>query len=149
VADIFARIEGLHLAPRQKAILLLREGMTVERALAAMTGSAIDVKVVRQGRRKDDTTVIDREALLLRRDRGRTLVRAKSEIYCSVLPEQAVRQIERKEKGIGSIIESCNLETCREITDVGRNPDGHPYRRYDILLHKGRVAFMIREEILF
>lgn len=141
---IFEKIERLLLTDNQKILLLVQDGTTVERALAAMTGSAIEVRVTRQERRGD---VIEREALLCEKGAGRPLVHARSIVHCSALPEGAVREIERKEKGIGSIIESFNLEASRDIAEVGLNPDGTPYRVYDITL-AGKAAFRIREDIL-
>lgn len=142
--DIFEKIKGLRLTGNQKTLLLVRDGTTVEKALAAMTGSAIEIRVTRQERRGN---IIEREALLCEKSMGRPLVHARSKIYCKALPEGVVREIEWKEKGIGSIIESCDLEPSREIAEVGLNRDGTPYRVYNIRLG-GRVAFRIREDIL-
>ena len=125
---------------REQEILLGHTG-TVEQLLAIIAGSPIEVRVTKQ----EGVDIIEREATLSAK--GRVLVLARSEIYCKNLPAGIVRQIRQKRKGIGAIIASSRLETFREVVRVGRNPDGSPYRIYRIM-HGGKVAFEIREDLL-
>ena len=125
---------------REQQILLGHTG-TVEQVLAIIAGAPIEVKVTKQ----EGVDIIERDAILTAK--GRVLVRARSKIYCKNLPADIVRQVRQKRKGIGAIIASSRLETFREVVRVGRNPDGSPYRIYRIM-HGGKVAFEIREDLL-
>lgn len=125
---------------REQQILLGHTG-TVEQVLAIIVGSPIKVKVTKQ----EGMDIIEREAILT--GKGRVLLRARSKIYSKNLPAGIVRQVRQKRKGIGSIIASSRLETFRKVVRVGRNPDGSPYRIY-MILHGGKAAFEIREDLL-
>lgn len=133
---------GARLSSEQK--ILLAETGTVEQVLSIITGSAVEVKVVKQS---EAGGVITREAVLSAKDTGRPLIRARSKVYCKNLPDNIVRQLRRKKVGIGTIISSSRLETFRKIVKLGLNRDGSPYRVYRIV-HRGRVAFEIREDVL-
>lgn len=123
--------------------ILLAETGTVEQVLSIITGSAIIVRVERQ----EDGAVMTREVTLASQPDGRPLIRARSKIYCENLPAKIASQLCQKKKGIGTIIQQSRLETFRHVVRMGVNREGNPYRIYRIL-HKGRVAFEIREEIL-
>lgn len=122
--------------------ILLAETGTVEQALSVITGAPVRVKV--HGQRGNG--VIARDVTLESGDTGQPLIRARSKIYCANLPADLVRQIRQKKSGIGTIILQSRLETFRQITRMGISR-GRPYRVYRIL-HGGRVAFEIREDIL-
>ena len=111
--------------------------------LSILTGSAVEVKVVRQAIYDG---VIRREVVISSAN-GRTLVRARSKIYCKFLPAQIVRKLMQGKGGIGTIIHNAGLETCRRLVRFGLGRDGHPYRVYSIV-HRGKTAFEIREDIL-
>ncbi|MEO9294058.1 MAG: chorismate pyruvate-lyase family protein [Nitrososphaera sp.] len=123
--------------------IILAETGTVEQALSIITGAAIRVKVKSQSGR----SIITREVVLAAGDTGLPLISAKSKIYCKNLPERLVRQLRQKKSGIGTLILRSRLETFRQITKMGVNENGKPYRVYRIM-HGGKTAFVIREDIL-
>jgi chorismate-pyruvate lyase len=143
VLEMMAALErrGATLSTEQK--ILLAETGTVEQVLSILTGSAVEVKVVRQAIYDG---VIRREVVISSAN-GRTLVRARSKIYCKFLPAQIVRKLMQGKGGIGTIIHNAGLETCRRLVRFGLGRDGHPYRVYSIV-HRGKTAFEIREDIL-
>ncbi|HVX02533.1 MAG TPA: hypothetical protein VHA09_05215 [Nitrososphaera sp.] len=135
--------KGTTLSTEQK--ILLAETGTVEQVLSIIIGSAVKVKVVRQSLAGD---VIRREVVIISAADGKPLVRARSKVYCSLLPEQIVRMLmQDKGGGIGTIIHNTGLETCRRLVRFGLGSDKHPYRVYRIV-HKGKTVFEIREDIL-
>jgi chorismate-pyruvate lyase len=143
VLDRIARLErrrGITLRPEQK--ILLAETGTVEQLLSILVGSAIEVKVVKQ---ELVDRIIHREVLISAT--GRPLVRARSKIYCKFLPAAIVKNIMRRKGGIGTIIYNERMETWRRLVRFGLGPDRHPYRIYRII-HNGKTAFQIREDIL-
>jgi chorismate-pyruvate lyase len=143
VLEMIAVLEqrrGATLSTEQK--ILLAETGTVEQVLSILTGSAVEVKVVRQAL---VDSVIRREVVISAG--GRILVRALSKVYCKVLPAGIVRKLMQGKGGIGTIIHNAGLETCRRLVWFGLGRDRHPYRVYRIM-HRGRTAFEIREDIL-
>lgn len=122
--------------------LILAETGTVEQALSIITGTAVQVRVMSQ----TGNDVIARDVMLMAGDTSRPLIRAKSRIYCANLPKRIVSKLRQKKGGIGTIIQQERLETFRQIARMGMSKD-RPYRVYRIL-HNGKVAFEIREEIL-
>lgn len=135
------RRSGVELGAAQK--ILLAETGTVEQILSILTGSAVKVKVVEQ---KENTSTITRKSLLVD-GAGRTLIRASSKIFKHSLPAKVATQIRRQNSGIGSIIAGSGLETFRKITEVGYDPSGVVFRKYQIVYRK-KVAFEIREELV-
>jgi chorismate-pyruvate lyase len=146
VLEMIAALErrkGATLSIEQK--ILLAETGTVEQVLSILTGSAVKVKVVRQTLAD---SVIRREVVISSAASGRLLVRARSKVYCKVLPAEIVRKLMQEKRGIGTIIHNAGLETCRRLIRFGLGPGKHhPYRVYRIM-HKGKTAFEIREDIL-
>jgi chorismate-pyruvate lyase len=144
-AALLRRISDIgrkHALSLEQKILLAETG-TVEQVLSIITGSSISVKVERQ----KDGAVVTREVTLASQSAGRPLIRARSRIYCENLPAKVVGQIRQRKKGIGTIILQSRLETFRQVVRMGINLEGNPYRVYRIL-HKGKVALEIREDIL-
>lgn len=143
-AALLRRITHLvkqHQLSLEQKILLAETG-TVEQTLSVIIGAPVRVKVHSQR----GNGVIARDVTLESDDTGRPLIRARSKIYCTNLPAGIVRQLRQKESGIGTIILQSRLETFRQIIRMGVSR-GRPYRVYRIL-HGGRVAFEIREDIL-
>ncbi|AIC15005.1 hypothetical protein [Nitrososphaera viennensis] len=134
------RRKGVALSTEQK--ILLAETGTVEQVLSILAGSAVEVKVVRQALVDG---IIRREVVISAN--GRPLVRARSKIYCKFLPAQIVRKLMQGKGGIGTVIHNAGLETCRRLVRFGLGRDRHPYRVYRIM-HRGKAAFEIREDIL-
>ncbi len=137
---ILERRRGIFLRPEQK--ILLAETGTVEQVLSILVGSAVEVKVVKQ---ELVDGIIHREVIISAT--GRPLVRARSKIYCELLPARIVRKLMRGKGGIGTIIYNARMETWRTLVRFGLGRDRHPYRIYRII-HNGKTAFEIREDIL-
>lgn len=134
---------GVKLGYAQK--ILLAETGTVEQVLSILTGSAVRVKVVQQ---KENARTITRESLITSKDTGKALIRAHSKIFSSCLPPKVLSQIKQKQAGIGTIIYAFGLETFRKIIEVGYDPKNRSvFRKYKII-YRGRVAFVIKEELL-
>ncbi|MFL6402042.1 MAG: hypothetical protein ACJ71M_00980 [Nitrososphaeraceae archaeon] len=134
---------GVKLGFAQK--ILLAETGTVEQVLSILTGSAVRVKVVQQ---KENARTITRESLITSKDTGKELIRAHSKIFSSHLPPKVLSQIKQKQAGIGTIIYAVGLETFRKIIEVGYDPKSRSvFRKYQII-YKGKVAFVIKEELL-
>jgi len=134
---------GVKLGFAQK--ILLAETGTVEQVLSILTGSAVRVKVVQQ---KENAHTITRESLITSKDTGKALIRAHSKIFPSSLPPKVLSQIKQKQAGIGTIIYAFGLETFRKIIEVGYDPKSRSaFRKYKII-YKGKVAFIIKEELL-
>ena len=123
--------------------ILLAETGTVEQVLSVLTGSAVEVRQIRQ-ELIDDT--IRRDVVIVSLG-GRPLVRARSMVYCKFLPAEIVSKLMQGQRGIGTIIQNAGLETCRRLVRFGLTPRNHPYRVYRII-HRRKIAFEIREEIL-
>lgn len=133
---------GQKLSTGQK--ILLAETGTVEQVLSILVGSRIKVTVSRQ---VEQEQVILREVVLTSKKTGAPLIRAYSKVYKQNLPASVIEEIRRKNRGIGTIMSQNNLETFRKIVRIGYSRSGMPYRVYRIV-HGGKVAFEIREEIL-
>ncbi len=133
---------GQKLSTGQK--ILLAETGTVEQVLSILVGSRINVAVSKQ---VEQEQVILREVVLTSKKTGTPLIHAYSKIYKQNLPASIIKEIRRKNRGIGTIMSQNNLETFRRIVRIGFSKSGMPYRVYRIV-HGGKVAFEIREEIL-
>ena len=134
---------GVKLGFAQK--ILLAETGTVEQVLSILTGSAVRVKVVRQ---KENARTITRESLITSKASGKALIRAHSKIFSSSLTPKVLSQIKQKQAGIGTIIYAFGLETFRKIIEVGYDPKSRTvFRKYKII-YRGKVAFVIKEELL-
>jgi chorismate-pyruvate lyase len=142
VIDMIAKLERKAVNLSQEQKILLAETGTLEQILSIITGSPVEVKVINQSVVDD---VIRREVHIL--TKGRALVHARSKIYCNHIPTRIVRKIMQQKHGIGTIIHNEGLETCRRFVRFGLATNGRPYRVYRII-HKGKTAFEIREDIL-
>ena len=142
IAELESR-SGTKLSLPQK--ILLAETGTIEQVLSILTGSPVSVRVVQQ---KESMRIITRESVIVSKDTGKVLIHAYSKVFPSSLPPKARSQIKQKQAGIGSIIYSLHLETFRKIIEVGYDPRNMSvFRRYQII-HKNKVAFEIKEELL-
>jgi chorismate-pyruvate lyase len=132
---------GIKLGIAQK--ILLAEIGTVEQILSVLVGSKVSVEVTEQ---EEKTGIIGRKSYITT-DSGKILVSARSRIFARNLPPKVVALIRARQMGIGTVIQTCNLETFRRITELGYNPRTKVlYRKYQIR-HKNRVAFDIEEDI--
>ncbi len=133
---------GIKLETAQK--ILLAETGTIEQVLSILTNSKTVVNVLKQ---EETQGVMIRESKLSS-DSGRPLIKARSKIFLKNLPNSVVREIRTGKHGIGTVIQNARLETYRRIIEIGWDPNSRlTFRRYQIV-HRGKVAFEIREEIL-
>jgi chorismate-pyruvate lyase len=136
------RKSGIKLGLAQKT--LLAETGNIEQVLSILTGSAVRVNIVEQ---RENKKTIYRESVILN-DAERVLIRAHSKIFVCNLPRKIARQIRQKQLGIGTIIANSHLETFRKIIEIGYDPENRSvFRRYQII-HKKKVAFEIREQLV-
>ena len=134
---------GAKLSITQK--ILLAETGTVEQVLSILTDTAVSVKVVRQ---KESNHIITRESIIVSNNTGKLLVRAYSKVFLSNLPPKAQYLIKQKQASIGGIIYKLRLETFRKIIERGYDQGNKlAFRKYHII-HKNKVAFEIKEELL-
>jgi chorismate-pyruvate lyase len=125
--------------------IVLAETGTVEQVLSILTDSPIAVRILRQ---KENPRMITRESIIENKHTGKPLIRAYSKAFSSNLPQTALDRIKQQQAGIGSIIHSLQLETFRRIIEVGyHRKDRLFFRKYQII-HNGKVAFEIKEELL-
>jgi chorismate-pyruvate lyase len=136
------RRSGIKLRLAQKT--LLAETGTIEQVLSVLTGSTVRVNIVEQ---TENQKAISRESVILN-DADEILIRAHSKIYVRNIPQKISRQIRQKKLGIGTIIANSSLETFRKIIELGYEPvNKSVFRRYQII-HRKKVAFEIREELV-
>ena len=136
------RKSGIKLGLAQKT--LLAETGNIEQVLSILTGSAVRVNIVEQ---TENQKAISRESEILN-DADEILIRAHSKIYVRNIPQKIARQIRQKKLGIGTIIANSSLETFRKIIELGYDPvNKSVFRRYQII-HRKKVAFEIREELV-
>ncbi|MDQ3808135.1 MAG: hypothetical protein M3298_08210 [Thermoproteota archaeon] len=136
------RRSGIKLRLAQKT--LLAETGTIEQVLSVLTGSTVRVNIVEQ---TENQKAISRESVILN-DADEILIRAHSKIYVRNIPQKISRQIRQKKLGIGTIIANSSLETFRKIIELGYDPvNKSVFRRYQII-HRKKVAFEIREELV-
>ena len=134
------RHPGLVISKMQR--LLLMERGTVEGLLSVLQGNTIDVKVVMQqedgSTRKMVTELRGQEASL-------TLLKATTTIFTDSIPSDILSELEDRRFGIGEILGRYNIETRREITEIGYDPrSSRFFRTYDIYAN-GKVWFTIHE----
>ena len=122
--------------------VLLAETGTVEQILSILTNSEIMVKILKQ---KETYELIEREVIIINKKTGKKLVYARSNIIPSNLPKEIIRQIRRKDLGIGSIIITSELETFRKILRIGYNSKTKSVFRIYQIIYKGKVGFEIKE----
>ena len=128
----------LHLFEK---VLLVETG-TVEQILSILANSEIMVKILKQ---KETYELIEREVNIINKKTGEKLVYARSNIIPSNLPKEIIRQIRRKDVGIGSIITTSELETFRKILRIGYNSKTKSVFRIYQIIYKGKVGFEIKE----
>jgi chorismate-pyruvate lyase len=122
--------------------VLLAETGTVEQILSILANSEIMVKILKQ---KETYELIEREVNIINKKTGKKLVYARSNIIPSNLPKEIIRQIRRKDVGIGSIITTSELETFRKILRIGYNSKTKSVFRIYQIIYKGKVGFEIKE----
>jgi chorismate-pyruvate lyase len=122
--------------------VLLAETGTVEQILSILANSEIMVKILNQ---KETYDLIEREVNIINKKTGEKLVYARSNIIPSNLPKEIIRQIRRKDVGIGSIITTSELETFRKILRIGYNSKTKSVFRIYQIIYKGKVGFEIKE----
>ncbi|MGC1931288.1 MAG: hypothetical protein WA667_20145 [Candidatus Nitrosopolaris sp.] len=127
--------------PVTKKILLAETG-TVEQILSILTNSETVVNVLKQ---TEDGELILRNARIVSKKTGETLVNAKSRFFLANLPRKIIYQIRRKNLGIGNIIIGHELETFRKIIKIGYNSKSNSTFRIYHIIHHGKVAIEIRE----
>jgi chorismate-pyruvate lyase len=125
--------------------VLLAETGTVEQILSILANSEIMVKTLNQ---KETDDLIEREVNIINKKTGEKLVYARSNIIPSNLPKEIIRQIRRKDVGIGSIITTSELETFRKILRIGYNSKTKSVFRIYQIIYKGKVGFEIKEVFL-
>jgi chorismate-pyruvate lyase len=122
--------------------VFLAETGTVEQILSILANSEIMVKILKQ---KETYELIEREVNIINKKTGKKLVYARSNIIPSNLPKEIIRQIRRKDVGIGSIITTSELETFRKILRIGYNSKTKSVFRIYQIIYKGKVGFVIKE----
>jgi chorismate-pyruvate lyase len=122
--------------------VLLAETGTVEQILSILANSEIMVKILKQ---KETYELIEREVNIINKKTGEKLVYARSNIIPSNLPKKIIRQIRRKDVGIGSIITTSELETFRKILRIGYNSKTKSVFRIYQIIYKGKVGLEIKE----
>jgi len=127
--------------PVTKKILLAETG-TIEQILSILTNSETMVNVLKQ---TEDGELILRNVGIVSKKTGETLVNAKSRFFLANLPTNIIKQIRRKNLGIGNIIIGYELETFRKIIKIGYNSESNSIFRIYYMMYKGRVAIEIRE----
>jgi chorismate-pyruvate lyase len=127
--------------PVTKKILLAETG-TVEQILSILTNSETVVKVLKQ---TEEGELILRNASIVSKKTGETLVNAKSRFFLANLPRNIINEIRRKNLSIGNIIIGYELETFRKIIKIGYNSKSNSTFRIYHIIHHGKVAIEIRE----
>jgi chorismate-pyruvate lyase len=140
--DELEKKTGLRLEVPQK--ILLAEVGTLEQVLSLLASEGVGVKVVEQNERRG---IILRKSTISTAS-GRILVKANSKIFTRNIPRKVVELIRARSIGIGTIIQSLELETFRKITEIGYDPRStNLFRKYRITFGK-KVGFEIREEFV-
>ena len=124
-----------------KKILLAETGI-VEQILSILSGAETTVKVLKQ---TEDQEFISRDAYIITKHDGTTLLRAKSYFFVSNLPKKFVDKVRRRQSGIGNIIVDSELETFRKIIKIGYDSNSDTIFKVYNILYRGKVAIEIRE----
>lgn len=133
---------GVRIEVPQK--ILLAEIGTLEQVLSILAGERVEVRVLEQ---KESRGVISRSSTITTAS-GRPLVKAYSRIFTRNIPRKALLLIKARQSGIGSIIQSLELETFRKIIEIGYDPrSSNLFRRYRIVVSR-KIGFEIREEFI-
>lgn len=120
-------------------VLLMQDG-TLEYALSIVSDQRVRFEVMKQ---IEFNNYIERHVRLVT---NAYKVTAHTIIHKEALDEDILNDIREQRLGIGKIIRKHRLETFRNILEIGYN-DNMLYRVYEIM-HNGKVAFSIKEEIL-
>lgn len=136
----------LHIKLRKyEKLLLINTGLT-ENILRIILGSSIIINVKKQT--QQDDVIIRKTKIQLEKNPEKILLQANSRIYLKRIPIKILKEIIRKEKGLGKIIETGQLETYKKIIKIGYNHDQFKlYREYDII-HNDKIITNIREIFL-
>jgi chorismate-pyruvate lyase len=122
--------------------ILLAESGTVEQILSILMGTETTVKVLRQTENRE---IISREAYIISKKDGKTLLTARSYFLVRNLPKKFVDKVRRKQRGIGNIIADFELETFRKIIKIGYDSYSESIFKVYQILYKGKVAIEIVE----
>ncbi len=134
---------GIRLRPAEK--ILLTEVGTVEQMLSIILDSNIGVRVVRQIEHEHKCT-IERKVILS--GKNEPVIVAESMIYAYALPKTVLEDIRGRMLSLGSIINKHSLEVFRRVLEIGYDPSlDKLYRVYE-MVHGGKVAMRIKEEII-
>ncbi len=134
---------GVRLRPAEK--ILLAEVGTVEQMLSIILDSNIRVRVVRQMEYEHKGT-IEREVILS--GKNEPVIVAESMIYAYALPKEVLEDIRGMMLSLGSIINKHSLEVFRRVLEIGYDPSSDKLYRVYEMVHRGKVAIRIREEII-
>ena len=130
---------NIKLNPFEK-ILLINTG-TTEQFLQILSNSLTKI-VIKQQIEKNN--IITRKINIISKGREKVLASASSTIYLKNLPNNMIYEIRKKEKGIGMIILKNKLETYKNITEIGFNPENsYIYRKYTLLSGKLIISKVI------
>jgi chorismate-pyruvate lyase len=143
VLAMISRLEGRGAKLSLPQKLLLAETGTVEQVLSILVQAPVQVSVVEQ---TAVNGIIKRKVAISKKGSDRPLIVARSKVYTKSLPTRIVWDIMQEKGGIGTILHNAGIETHRRLVRFGLD-NGHPYRVYRII-HRGKVAFEIREDIM-
>jgi chorismate-pyruvate lyase len=124
------------------AKILISETGTIEQILSILTNSKTQVKILKQ---KESPELIKRQIFIINKKTGERLAYARSNIFPSCLPQKIIKKIKERNEGIGKIIVNSKLETFRYILKIGYDSKTKSAFRIYQIIHKGRVAFEIKE----
>jgi chorismate-pyruvate lyase len=124
------------------AKILISETGTIEQILSILTNSKTQVKILKQ---KESPELIKRQIFIINKKTGERLAYARSNIFPTCLPQKIIKKIKERNEGIGKIIVNSKLETFRYILKIGYNSNTKSAFRIYQIIHKGRVAFEIKE----
>jgi len=127
-----------------KKILLAETGI-FEQVLSILSGGETIVKVLRQTEGRE---VISREAHIISKNDGKTIVKARSYFFVRNLPKKFVNKVRGRQRGIGSIILEYELETFRKIIKIGYDSNSDTIFREYYILYKSRVAIHVKENLM-
>src|SRR4030095_2919011 len=127
--------------PLPQKLLFAATG-NLEKTISLLTGSETAVRILEQ---KDLPGVISRSICIVLKENDMKLVKARSNIYPSNLPEKIVRRIRKKHESIGDILDSEGLEIFKSVTNLGYDPINKCYFKVYNIIFKSNIAISIEE----
>jgi chorismate-pyruvate lyase len=122
--------------------LLFAATGNLEKTISILTCSETEVKILEQ---IDLPNVISRSISIVLKENDIKLVSARSSIYPSILPENIVKRIRKKQESIGDILDSERLEIFKSIISLGYDPGTKTYFKIYNIIFKSNIAFSIEE----